>query len=259
MVTRVELIWGTAVSLDVRGDVPCPVVDDVFDWFGRVDRLFSTWRDDSEIVRLARGTLALEGCSPETITVLDRCQGLCVATGGAFDIAATALLPPPHPPGWCPLDPSAMVKGWALDRAADRLTEAGTGRFCLNAGGDVRVGRGPADAPDERWRVGIRHPWQPDRLAAVVEVADGGVATSGRYERGAHIVDPRTGRPAGGLASVTVVAPDLATADAYSTAVLALGGDGLDWLGDHPEVDAMVVTDDRRVFTTEGFDRHRSG
>jgi thiamine biosynthesis lipoprotein len=149
-----------------------------------------------------------------------------------------------------------MVKGWAIDRAAVMLAAAGATRYCLNAGGDVLVGSGPA--PGERWRVGIQHPWERDRVAAVVEVVDAGVATSGRYERGDHIVDPRTGRPATGLASVTVVATDLATADAYSTAILALGRDGLAWLEANPQVDAMVITDDQEVFTTDGFNRRRA-
>ncbi|MEA2704517.1 MAG: FAD:protein transferase [Actinomycetota bacterium] len=256
-VKRVEHIWGTVVSLDVVGDdVADGVVDDVFTWFDRVDSLFSTWRDDSEIVRLARGTLALAQASPETRTVLDLCWTLAAVTDGAFDVGAAALLPPPHPAGWCPLDPSAVVKGWALDRAAEQLQDAGIRRFCMNAGGDVRVGRGPE--PGQPWRVGVRHPWQVDRLAAVVEVVDAAVATSGRYERGDHIVDPRSGRPATGLASVTVVSADLATADAYSTAVLALGCDGVDWLAGHGEVDAMAITDDQQVFTTAGFNRHRA-
>ncbi len=207
-------------------------------------------------MRIARGDLAVVDSSAEVRTVLDLCAAMSVATGGAFDIAARAALPPPHPPGWCPLDPSALVKGWALDRAADRLRAAGATRFCLNAGGDVRVGDGPA--PGEAWRVGVQHPRERDRVAAVLAVTGAGVATSGTYERGDHIVDPRTGRPAGGLVSVTVVAPELAVADAYSTAVLALGRDGLDWLGDHPAVDAMAITPDDRVFTTAGFDRWRA-
>ncbi len=252
---RVEEIWGTAVGLDVRDEVDTAVVDDVFAWFDRVDALFSTWRDDSEIVRLAAGTLSLAQASPETRTVVNLCQVLSTATDGAFDLRATALLDPPHPPGWCALDPSAMVKGWALDRAAERLAGAGATRFCMNAGGDVRVGAGPE--PGGAWHVGIAHPWQRDRVAAVVSVTDTAIATSGRYERGDHIVDPRTGRPADGLAAVTVIAPELSTADAYSTAILALGRDGLDWLRRRPHLDAMVITDDHQVFTTEGFDRRR--
>jgi len=252
---RVEEIWGTAVGVDIGDDVGPAVVEEVFAWFARVDELFSTWRDDSQIVRIARGELGVEMASPEVRTVIERCRELSLETDGAFDIAATGLLSLPHPPGWCPLDPSAMVKGWAVDRAADLLHGAGATRFCVNAGGDVLVGGGPTS--EQAWRVGIVHPWRPDHLAGVVTVTDAAVATSGRYERGSHIVDPRTGRPAVGLASVTVVAADLATADAYSTAVFALGEDGLEWLRCHPHVDAMAITDEAQVFTTAGFDELR--
>lgn len=228
------------------------MLDAVFAWFDRVDALFSTWRDDSEIARLASGELDLGDATDDVRCVLHQCESLRIDTDGAFDVSATALLPPPHPPGWCALDPSGFVKGWALDRAADLLAERGVRRCCINAGGDVVV-RG-----DHPWRVGIQHPWKRDELAAVVAVAHGGIATSGRYERGNHVVDPRTGAPAFGLASVTVIAAELAIADAHATAALALGQDGIDWLRDRGDVDAMAITDEGRLFTTPGFERFRA-
>ena len=107
-------------------------------------------------------------------------------------------------------------------------------------------------------RLGIQHPWERDRVAAVLLVSDDAVATSGRYERGDHVVDPRTGRPALGLASVTVVGPDLAIADAYATAAVVLGpGVGMRWLATRVGYEAMGITDDRNVLLTPGFDRYR--
>ncbi len=98
------------------------------------------------------------------------------------------------------------------------------------------------------WRVGIQHPWERDRVAAVLECHDAAVATSGRYERGDHVLDPRTGLPATGLASVTVVGPDLAIADAYATAAVVLGAvDGMRWLATRVGYEAMGITDDRAV------------
>ena len=94
-------------------------------------------------------------------------------------------------------------------------------------------------------------------MAAVVAVGHGAVATSGRYERGDHVISPRTGAPARGLASVTIVGDDLARADAYATAVMALGREGLDWLAYRCDIDAMVITDDQVVWTTPGFARWR--
>jgi thiamine biosynthesis lipoprotein len=139
------------------------------------------------------------------------------------------------------------VKGWALDRAARMLERAGARRFSLNAGGDV-VLRGGAP-----WRVGIQHPLRRDRVACVIEVVDGAVATSGAYERGAHIVDPHTQRPPDGVESVTVVGPRLGLADAYATAAFAMGADGPAWTASLDGYDAMTILDDKRVLTTRGF------
>ena len=231
------------------------MLDGVFEWFETVDRLFSTWRDDSEIVRFAHGELEYDELDANVVTVLDLAEVLRVETKGAFDIRATAAVPEPHGPGWCAIDPSGVVKGWAVERAATMLEDRGAANFWIDAGGDV-VTRG-STAAGTGWRVGIQHPWRRDVVAAVVAVGDGAVATSGRYERGDHVICPRTGEPSRGLASVTVVGDDLARADAHATAVMALGVEGLDWLADRDDIDAMVITDDEVVWTTPGFARWR--
>jgi FAD:protein FMN transferase len=260
-VRRLEQIWGTAVGVDVRDALPGSDVqaalDAVFAWFTRVDDLFSTWRDDTEVSRIGRRELDVGDASPEVQEVLALCDEVRDATDGAFDITVGARVTEHVEPwpGLAPVDPSGLVKGWAVDRAASMLREAGARAFSINAGGDVAVRGHPA--PGTGWRVGIRHPWEPDKVAAVVAVVDTGVATSGRYERGDHVLDPRTGRPATALASATVVSPDLARADAYATALVVMGVDGLRWIAGLPGYAAMAITDDRRVVSTPGFARHR--
>ena len=118
------------------------------------------------------------------------------------------------------LDPTGLVKGWAAEQALHILASAGVEAAMVNAGGDIALlGRPPGGS----FRVGIRHPWRPDALACVLH-ADAAVATSGCYERGRHLVDPKGGRLATGTASATVTGPSLALADALATA-LAVGGD----------------------------------
>jgi thiamine biosynthesis lipoprotein len=147
------------------------------------------------------------------------------------------------------------VKGWSVDRAAVLLDEAGIENYSVSAGGDMRL-RGGA-VPNPRWRVGIQHPRVRDRIAAVVETDNLAVATSGAYVRGDHVVDPHTGRPPEGVLSVTVVGPDLATADAYATAAFAMGARGPEWTrGLHP-YEAMTITTDDKVLSTAGFPRAR--
>jgi len=253
---RVVEQWGTVISLDVRDPIDERVVDDCIAWFARVDDLFSTWRPDTEIMRIARDELAVDEAGPEIHTVFELCEQMRLESHGAFDISfgATARIEPR--PGLAPLDPSGLVKGWAVARAGDRLRAAGASNFFVNAGGDVLTGghRKESDA----WRLGIQHPWERDRFVAVLSVTDAAIATSGRYERGDHVVDPRTGFPATGLASVTVVGSDLAVADAYATAAVVLGPDeGMRWLATRAGYEGMGVTDDRAVLLTPGFDRFR--
>jgi FAD:protein FMN transferase len=87
----------------------------------------------------------------------------------------------------------------------------------------------------------------------VIEVSDGGVATSGRYERGDHVLDPLTGHAATTWMSITVAGPDLGFADAYATAAMALGNDGMDWLTTLPGIDAMGITKAGEVVATPRF------
>jgi thiamine biosynthesis lipoprotein len=234
---------GMPIGIDVR-DPKDVDVDVAFDWLHAVDAVFSTYRDDSEISRLDRGELTLADCRPEVDEVLTRCLALERATRGYFSVRTTGRL-----------DPSGLVKGWAVAGAAQRLAARGARSFCINAGGDI-VARG-RPAPDSLWRVGIRHPEDLAALAAVVAVEDLAVATSGQYERAAHIVDPHTGRPATGLLSVTIIGPDLGTADAYATAAFAMGVDGPGWTAGLTGYDALCITSDHRVLSTPGFDRHR--
>jgi len=242
--TRVEHVMGMPVVLDVRdADVGGDVLDRVFDWLRFVDATFSTYKDDSEISRINRGELEL-GDADETVReVLDRCEELRQETGGYFDVRAPL-------PGL--VDPSGLVKGWAVDRAGAILDEAGARNYAVNAGGDM-VLRGGA-LPDACWRVGIQHPLIRDRVAKVVEANHLAVATSGAYERGEHVVDPHTAAPPAGVLSVTITGPELATADAYATAAFAMGEAGPNWTARLPSgYAAMTILADERVLSTPAF------
>jgi thiamine biosynthesis lipoprotein len=240
---HVEPVIGTVVSLDVRG-TDAQVVEDAFRWLMTwlhvVDQRFSTYRDDSEISRIDRGELPVSAASGDVQWVLDRCVALREETGGAFDVRAGGRL-----------DPSALVKGWAVQRGTDMLDAQGLTDFSLNAGGDVLV-RGGA-LPERLWRVGIQHPRDREALAAAISVTDVAVATSGAYERGGHLLDPRTGATPSDVLSVTVIGPDLGTADAYSTAAFALGPDGPKWTLGLDGYEAMTILADAQVLCTPGF------
>ncbi len=248
---HVEIVMGMAVSIDIRDDVPIEALEDVLRWLHHVDDTFSTYKPDGPISRFGTGAATLEDMSDEVIGVLALCEELYDDTGGAFDVFVV-----PAPNG-SHLDPSGLVKGWSIERAAEILEGHGATNFCINAGGDIAI-RGHAQ-PGEPWLVGIRHPDQPDMSAAVVAGAGRlAVATSATYERGAHIIDPTTGEPTADLASVTIVGPDLTFADAYATAVFVMGPEGLNWLAEHhPDYAAFIITRDDAALSTSNFADHR--
>jgi len=181
-VRRVEQIMGMPIVIDLRDEGSEPLAELVFDWLRTVDQRFSTYKPDSEISRLNRGELAVAECHPDVRAILARCDELREATGGYFDARYESLET---------VDPSGIVKGWSVDRAAELLAAHGARNFSLNAGGDIRMQGAPL--PQERWRVGIQHPEREDRIAAVVEGNDLALATSGAYARGDHVIDPHTG------------------------------------------------------------------
>jgi thiamine biosynthesis lipoprotein len=187
-----------------------------------IDLVFSTYRRDSVVSRLARGELRPDACPAEVVEVLALADLAREQSGGAFNIRRRGL------DGQLLLDPSGVVKGWAVERAAGAFEGLPATDFCLSAGGDMvcRVKR--IDAP--AWRIGIEDPREPGRVLAVAPLRNGSMATSGLAHRGAHIVDARSGQTPTELASVTVIGPDLVWADIDATAAFALGGEALQWL-----------------------------
>jgi thiamine biosynthesis lipoprotein len=156
------------------------------------------------------------------------------------------------------IDLGGVVKGYAVDRAIHVLREAGVRDALVNVGGDLRaMGRHRGRA----WRIGIQNPRRRGGLLGRMSVEDKAVATSGDYERFfmldgrrySHIIDPRTGFPAGGCQSVTVVADTAMFADALATAVFVLGAkEGLSLIESLPRVQGLVID-------SEGFTHLSSG
>jgi FAD:protein FMN transferase len=242
---RVEQIMGTAIGIDVRDPgVPPSALEEAFAYLRDVDDRFSMYRPDSEMSRLARGDLSIDAVSRDLRQVLVLCEAIREVSGGAFDAGR-------HRRDGL-LDPTGLVKGWALEEAAWRIDAAGGRSYAINGGGDILV-RGE-ERPGEPWRIGIRHPRQRDRVTAVLALRDGAVATSAAYERGQHIIDPRTGRPSRAVVSMTVVGPSLTYADAYATAAFVMGLPGLEWVAERPGYGAYAITADDRVTWTQTVD-----
>jgi thiamine biosynthesis lipoprotein len=240
-VVHVEHCMGTVFSIDIRdpGSWDAAIAE-VTRWLHHVDEVFSTYRPGSDISRLRRGELAIGQASPLVAEVLGLCARAEQETGGYF---TTAL------PGGT--DPTGLVKGWAIERASAILRAHGSDNHCVNGGGDIQAA-GEA-SPGQPWRIGISDPLDRSRVLTVVAGRDIAVATSGVAERGLHIVNPRTGAAAAGLASVTVVSGSLTIADAYATAAFAMGGDAMAWASGMPGIEALLVGRDGATSATPGF------
>ena len=234
---------GTVFSFDVRGLDPSVALGALAEsvrLLHRLDDLLSPWQQGSELSRLERGELTLVDSSPEVREALRLAVLAEQETDGWFSAR--------HSGG---LDPSGLVKGWAVERAAHALVAAGAQAVCLNGGGDVQLHGGP-------WRIGIADPLRPGRLVAVVDVPDDAgwtaVATSGPAERGCHIVDPSTGAPPSHQwAGVTVVGTSLTEVDAFATAACAMGEPARAWLEARSAIEGLVVFADGRTWQTSGF------
>jgi FAD:protein FMN transferase len=245
MTTLVAPTMGTTVSIDVRDPAVRPVaLDAAVAVLDELEARFSTYRADSEISRIDRGELSLDDAHPDVREVLGACAVLRAESDGAFDAWRGGRL-----------DPSGYVKGWAAERAADVLRGAGARDFAVNVGGDIVCSGEPA--PGAPWRIGVRHPDDARRIVLVLGVRDGAVATSGLYERGEHVASAATGEVPARWRSVTVLAPDLATADAVATAALAMGEAGPDWAGRRPGCSVAALDDQGRLFTTPGLELAR--
>jgi thiamine biosynthesis lipoprotein len=246
---RVERAMGTVISLYLPdGGADAAAADAAFAWFHEVDDRFSPFDPDSEVGRLMRGEVSPARVSSDLAEVLEIADAVEVLSGGAFDIRG-------HRADGAP-DPTGVVKGWSVDRAAAILASAGIDRFYLGAGGDVVVRGGQESGV--RWRVGVAHPFAPDAVALVLQADELAVATSGSTERGHHISDGRTGASVDELLTVTVAGPELTRADAYATAAFALGLEGLRWVDALPGYAAAGITHDARLITTRGLDRYRA-
>ncbi|GHF08232.1 MULTISPECIES: FAD:protein FMN transferase [Streptomyces] len=240
---HVEHAMGTVFSFDIR-DPATPAVHAALHgavaWLHHVDAVFSTYRPDSAVSRLARGETTVERCPAEVGEVLRLCAEAERRTQGWFSATAGGVL-----------DPSGLVKGWAVERASEVLYAAGARNTCVNGGGDIRL-RGEG-APGTPWRIGIADPARPGRLLTVVAGRDLAVATSGTAERGCHILDPRTGRPARGLLSATVTGPSLTWADVYATAAFAMGDLARDRIARLEGYDVMTVSPAGEAWANAGF------
>ena len=206
----------------------------------QADATFSTYDPESPISRLRRGDAALAELPSDVAAVLALCEYAKEVSAGWFDPWAM--------PGG--VDPTGLVKGWAAERSLAELVRGGVHAAMVNAAGDLVVHGRPPGHPG--WRIGVRHPWRDDALACIIE-ADAAVATSGSYERRAHLIDPKSGRPRTGAASATVTGSSLPLADALATALAIAGPDAIRLVTELAGYNAYVIDLDGGEHASDGI------
>lgn len=236
---------GMPITLEIVGQaVAARPFKAVRDYFTTVDETFSTYKPTSEISRINRGELPTEDWSREVTKVLELCEETRQATHGYFDIRRDGAI-----------DPSGLVKGWAIKRAADLLRKAGSQNFCLEVGGDIQVAGHNKDG--KPWRIGLRNPFAGDEIVKTVTVEGEGVATSGTAERGAHIYNPHSpAKLVSEVISLTVIGPDIYEADRFATAAFAMGRAGIEFIEQLAGFEGYMIDDRRLATLTSGFDRY---
>ena len=223
-IERLVETWGTVVVIEATSSALDEVavsaaIDEVEQFFFLVEQDFSTYKENSQVSRIRRCELKIEDASEYVQQVWALCEFSREITRDAFD--------PWKAEGG--FDPSGLVKGWAAEVGAQMLVEAGAQNVLINASGDIVLRGGKPDGGP--WNIGIASPDDVEKYVKFFDVADGSVATSGDYEKGAHIVDPHTGLIAIGARSATVIGPDGAICDALATALMVDGVDAQKWIG----------------------------
>lgn len=215
----------------------------VYGYFTRVDNKYSTYKDDSEISEINRG-LPPSKWSEEMRTVLKLCEQTKLETDGFFDISRGQQM-----------DPSGLVKGWAIQNAAQLLEGRHIVDFCIEAGGDIQPHG--ANAQGTPWRVGLRNPFNPDEIIKVVAVSDRGVATSGTYIRGQHIYNPHDpAHQIEDIVSITVIGPNIYEADRFATAAFAMGKKGIGFIDQMRGFEGYLIDSSRNATYTSGFEKY---
>jgi FAD:protein FMN transferase len=242
MIRDTRILMGMPITVDVDDSAPRRLIDEVFAYLASVDARFSVFKPESEISALNEGRLALADVSAEMRDVLALAARTKRETHGYFEIR--------RPDG--SLDPSGIVKGWAIRNTADLIRSSGVHSFFVEAGGDIQTGGKNGDGED--WKVGIRNPFNEREIIKVVTPKGRGIATSGSYVRGQHIYNPhQSHRPIEEIVSLTVIGSDVLEADRFATAAFAMGAEGIYFIEREPCLEGYVVDAKCVATQTRGF------
>ncbi len=232
-------LMGTPVRVKIKGPDASRLAKLAIEEIRRLDQLFSKFNPQSEIYQLNLGKEIQ--LSPDTSRILKQAKRFSKLSRGAFDITLGRSN--------AKIDLGAIAKGYAVESARSLLLKKGAQSGMIDMRSSISV-FGP-----KSWKVGVQHPREKEKLIGIIELSDGqSLATSGDYERGKHIIDPRTGKPASGCQSVTLIGKDATEIDALSTAVFVLGPrEGMGLIESLSGIEGLIVDVNGRILLSSGF------
>ncbi|MDB4940437.1 MAG: FAD:protein transferase [Candidatus Doudnabacteria bacterium] len=241
----IRIIMGMPITIEVLDQTDIGLLEKVFNYFISIDQKFSTYKDTSEVSLINQGKTSVEHYSAEMREVLELSEQTKQQTEGYFDVYT-----PDHK-----LDPSGLVKGWAILNAAKLLESHGSKNYYIDAGGDIQVQRPNRKA--EAWQVGIQNPFDKKEIVKVLQLHNQGLATSGSYTRGAHIYNPKDSDvKLNEVVSITVIGPNVYEADRFATAAFAMGNDGIYFIEKIAGLEGYQINKDRIATETTGFKKY---
>ncbi len=242
MLRDTRILMGMPIAVEIVDAVDASILEKVYGYFADVEERFSVFKDTSEISAFNQGHISASDFSADMQEVLTIAERTKNQSGGYFEIR--------KPDG--SLNPSGIVKGWAIRNAARLLQAKGVVNFFVDAGGDIQTGGHNGDGQD--WRVGIRNPFNSTEIIKALVLKGNGIATSGTYVRGQHIYNPHDpARQIDDIVSLTVIGPDVLEADRFATAAFAMGHEGIYFIEEMAGFEGYMVDAKGIATQTSGF------
>lgn len=193
------------------------IFKELFDYFIYIDNTFSPFKKDSELTKINQGRIRKKDWSRDMKEIFELCKQTKNETKGYFNYEKNNQF-----------DPLGLVKGWAINKVANILKSKGFKNFYVEAGGDIQVAG--TNRENKFWRIGIQNPFNLKQNIKVISLNNQGVATSGTYLRGQHIINPFTGEGIKNIVSLTVIGPNIYEADRFATSAFAMGKKGINFI-----------------------------
>ncbi len=244
---RKKIIMGMPVTVDIADkNATDEAINEVFSYFHYIDKKFSTYKKDSEISLINRGELSSKKWSLEMKKILDLCEKTKKETYGYFDININGII-----------DPSGLVKGYAIYNGARILKKIGYKNFYVEIAGDIQAEG--FNEKGKKWKVGIQSPFNLKEIIKIVYLTNKGIATSGTYLRGKHIQNPKINSAADEIAGITVIGPNVYEADRFATAAFAMGEKGINFIDGLKGFEGYMIKKDKTAVMTSGFGQYVEG